>query len=62
MIYELWEIASFGEGDFHLHFEEFDVLADAKNYKKKVPIDQREKIKNDLIKKVEDLNIALTLL
>ena len=21
-----------GEGDFHLHFEEFDVLADAKNY------------------------------
>jgi hypothetical protein len=34
-----------GEGDFHLHFEEFDVLADAKNYKKKVPVDQREKIK-----------------
>lgn len=39
-----------GEGDFHLHFEEFDILADAKNYKKKVPIDQREKIKNDLLK------------
>ena len=39
-----------GEGDFHLHFEEFNVLADAKNYKKKVPIDQREKIKKDLIK------------
>ncbi len=39
-----------GEGDFHLHFEEFDVLADAKNYKKKVPVDQREKIKKDLIK------------
>jgi hypothetical protein len=39
-----------GEGDFHLHFEEFDVLADAKNYKKKVPIDQREKIKKDLLK------------
>lgn len=39
-----------GEGDFHLHFEEFDVLADAKNYKKKVPVDQREKIKNDLLK------------
>ena len=40
-----------GEGDFHLHFEEFDVLADAKNYKKKVPNDQREKIRNDLLKK-----------
>lgn len=39
-----------GEGDFHLHFEEFDVLVDAKNYKKKVPVDQREKIKNDLMK------------
>jgi hypothetical protein len=39
-----------GEGDFHLHFDEFNVLADAKNYKKKVPIDQREKIKKDLIK------------
>jgi hypothetical protein len=39
-----------GEGDFHLHFEEFNVLVDAKNYKKKVPIDQREKIKKDLLK------------
>jgi hypothetical protein len=39
-----------GVGDFHLHFEEFDVLADAKNYKKSVPIDQREKIKKDLLK------------
>jgi len=39
-----------GEGDFHLHFDEFDVLADAKNYKKKVPVDQREKIKKDLLK------------
>jgi hypothetical protein len=39
-----------GEGDFHLHFEEFDVLVDAKNYKKKVPVDQREKIKKDLLK------------
>lgn len=39
-----------GSGDFHLHFEEFDVLVDAKNYKKKVPVDQREKIKKDLIK------------
>ena len=39
-----------GAGDFHLHFDEFDILADAKNYKKKVPIDQREKIKNDLLK------------
>jgi hypothetical protein len=39
-----------GSGDFHLHFEEFDVLVDAKNYKKKVPVEQREKIKKDLIK------------
>jgi hypothetical protein len=39
-----------GMGDFHMHFEEFDILVDAKNYKKKVPIDQREKIKNDLLK------------
>jgi hypothetical protein len=39
-----------GQGDFHLHFEEFDILVDAKNYKKKVPMDQREKIKKDLLK------------
>jgi hypothetical protein len=39
-----------GEGDFHMRFEEFDVLVDAKNYKKKVPMDQREKIKKDLQK------------
>lgn len=39
-----------GEGDFHIQFDEFNVLVDAKNYKKKVPIEQREKIKNDLIK------------
>lgn len=39
-----------GQGDFHMHFEEFDILVDAKNYKKKIPIDQREKIKKDLIK------------
>lgn len=39
-----------GQGDFHLHFEEFDILVDAKNYRKKVPVDQREKIKNDLLK------------
>jgi hypothetical protein len=46
-----------GEGDFHLHFEDFDVLADAKNYKKKVPVDQREKIKKDLLKN-EHLHFA----
>jgi hypothetical protein len=46
-----------GEGDFHLHFEDFDVLADAKNYKKKVPNDQREKIKKDLLKN-EHLHFA----
>ena len=39
-----------GEGDFHLQFEDFSVLVDAKNYKKKVPIDQRDKIKKDLVK------------
>lgn len=39
-----------GQGDFHLQFDEFIVLVDAKNYKKKVPIEQREKIKNDLLK------------
>ncbi len=39
-----------GQGDFHLHFEEFDILVDAKNYKKKVPNDQRDKIKKDLQK------------
>jgi hypothetical protein len=39
-----------GAGDFHMLFEEFDVLVDAKNYKKKVPIEQRDKIKKDLIK------------
>lgn len=39
-----------GQGDFHMHFEEFDVLVDAKNYKKKIPVDQREKIKKDLTK------------
>ena len=46
-----------GSGDFHLHFEEFDVLVDVKNYKKKVPIDQREKIKKDLLKN-EHLHFA----
>jgi hypothetical protein len=39
-----------GQGDFHLHFDDFDILVDAKNYKKKVPNDQREKIKKDLLK------------
>jgi len=46
-----------GDGDFHLHFEEFDVLVDAKNYKNKVPSNQREKIKNDLLKN-EHINFA----
>jgi len=41
-----------GSGDFHMRFEEFDVLVDAKLYdcKTKVPITQREKIREDLIK------------
>ena len=39
-----------GQGDFHLHFDDFDVLVDAKNYKKKIPVEQRDKIKKDLQK------------
>jgi hypothetical protein len=46
-----------GEGDFHLHFEDFDVLVDAKNYKDKVDKRQRDKIKNDLLKN-EHINFA----
>ena len=36
------------EGDFHLKFEEFTVLADAKYYKGSVDATQRKKIINDL--------------
>ena len=39
-----------GQGDFHLHFDEFKVLADAKNYSNKVDKTQRDKIKKDLMK------------
>jgi len=46
-----------GEGDFYLKFDEFDILADAKNYKKSVPSSEREKIKMDLIKN-EHINFA----
>lgn len=46
-----------GEGDFHLHFEEFDVLVDAKNYTNSVPKKERDKIKKDLIKN-EHINFA----
>ena len=46
-----------GEGDFHLHFEDFDVLVDAKNYKDKVDKSQRDKIRNDLLKN-EHINFA----
>lgn len=46
-----------GSGDFHMLFEDFDVLVDAKNYKKKVPIEQRDKIKKDLMKN-EHLHFA----
>ena len=38
-----------GQGDFHMHFDEFDILIDAKNYKKGVPSREREKIKSDLL-------------
>jgi hypothetical protein len=46
-----------GEGDFHLHFEDFDILVDAKNYKDKVDKRQRDKIKNDLLKN-DHINFA----
>ena len=46
-----------GEGDFHMHFDEFDVLVDAKNYKAGVPSKEREKIKTDLFKN-EHINFA----
>ena len=39
-----------GQGDFHLHFDKFIVLADAKNYSNKVDKTQRDKIKKDLFK------------
>ena len=46
-----------GEGDFHMSFDEFTILVDAKNYKGKVPVTQREKIKKDLMKN-EHINFA----
>lgn len=46
-----------GEGDFHLHFAEFDLLVDAKNYRGKIPSKEREKIRADL-KKNEHLSFA----
>jgi len=46
-----------GEGDFHLSFEDFNVLVDAKNYKGSVPVNQRDKIKKDLIKN-DHINFA----
>jgi hypothetical protein len=39
-----------GKGDFHLCFDEFNILVDAKNYTRNVPVEQREKIKRDLLK------------
>jgi hypothetical protein len=44
-------------GDFHLHFENFDVLVDAKNYTSSVGKNQKDKIRRDLIKN-EHINIA----
>jgi hypothetical protein len=46
-----------GSGDFHLHFEKFDVLVDAKNYKDAVNKTQKDKIRKDLIRN-EHINIA----
>jgi hypothetical protein len=45
------------QGDFYLKFEEFEILADAKNYKKSVPSGERDKIKSDL-KKNEHIPFA----
>lgn len=44
-------------GDFHLHFDKFDVLVDAKNYKDAVNKAQNDKIRKDLIRN-EHINIA----
>jgi hypothetical protein len=38
------------QGDFHLFFDEFNVLVDMKKYNSKVPKSQIEKIKRDLLK------------
>jgi hypothetical protein len=46
-----------GSGDFHLHFEKFDVLVDAKNYKDVVDKKQKDKIRNDLLRN-EHINMA----
>jgi hypothetical protein len=45
------------QGDFHILFEEFDILVDAKNYSKKVDKSQRDKIKCDLLKN-ENMSFA----
>lgn len=37
-----------GKGDYHLHFKDFSVLADSKNYTSNVPNTDRVKIKRDL--------------
>lgn len=44
-------------GDFHLHFENMDILVDAKNYDSVVGKSQKDKIRKDLIKN-QHMNIA----
>lgn len=44
-------------GDFHLHFENMDILVDAKNYDSAVGKNQKDKIRKDLIKN-QHMNIA----
>lgn len=44
-------------GDFHLHFENMDILVDAKNYDSAVGKNQKDKIRKDLIKN-QHINIA----
>lgn len=44
-------------GDFHLHFENMDILVDAKNYDSAVGKSQKDKIRKDLIKN-QHMNIA----
>jgi hypothetical protein len=45
------------KGDFHLKFEDFDILVDSKNYTSKVPTKEVVKIKRDL-KANEHINFA----
>ena len=56
--FEMTDIHSIGgQGDFHLKFKDFTVLADSKKYSNKVNSTSRDKIKRDL-KSKEHIHIA----